>query len=502
MLEEYLSLFISETESYIKQLEKDLLTLEKDRKNRDVILEVFRILHTIKGMAQTMGFEELGNLAHSVEDLLTEPKTRGEIDGKTVEFLFIIVDYFSQVLKSIKNNAVLPPANELLTICEEIRQGKEVTLKRGTTEGPELGEIRIKMSKVDNLFNLTNELLIVRSRLVKLSSEIKNSELQNLTESAARLISSLQDEIMRLRMLPLSTVFEFFPRWLRDEAKKQDKEIEFVITGGELEVDRSIIDILKEPVMHLLRNALDHGIEKKGKITLSATREKEFIRISVSDDGKGIDSEEIRRLIVEKNLVDYNTAQSLGAGELYKFLLKPDFSTKKDVSKVSGRGIGLDIVNKFVKDLGGRLEIKSEKGRGSTFIIELPISLAVIRSFILGMDSQRYALPLNYVQETFYIDDKDIQTVYKHELIKLRNNILPLVRIPEKLNCVTKPGKKSVLVVDYEGKKRGFIVDEILNEDEIVVKKTDRFLPSSLFSGCSIYGDGKPILILDPRGFE
>jgi len=228
---------------------------------------------------------------------------------------------------------------------------------------------------------------------------------------------------------------------------------------------------------------------------LSATREKEYIRINVSDDGKGIDSEEIRRLIVERNLVDYNTAQTLELGELYRFLLRPDFSTKKDVSKVSGRGIGLDIVNKFVKDLGGRLEIKSEKGRGSTFIIELPISLAVIRSFILGMDSQRYALPLNYVQETFYIDDKDIQ-------IKLRNNILPLIRLPEKLNCVTKSGKKSVIVVDYEGKKRGFIVDEILNEDEIVVKKTDRFLPSSLYSGCSIYGDGKPILILDPRGFE
>lgn len=502
MSEEYLSLFISETESYIKQLEKELLVLEKDGKNRNSILEVFRILHTIKGMAQTMGFDELGNLAHSVEDLLTEPKTKGKIDGKTVEFLFIIVDYFSQFLKSVKNNVVAPPVIELLTICEDIKQGKEVTLKKGAVEGEGLGEIRVKMSKIDNLFNLTNELLIIKSRLVKLSSEIKNSELQNISENASRLISALQDEMMRLRMLPLSTVFEFFPRWLRDEAKKQDKEVEFVIIGGELEVDRSIIDILKEPIMHLLRNALDHGIEKKGKITLNATREKEIIRISVSDDGKGIDSEQIRRLIVERNIVDYKTAQTLGVDELYKFLLRPDFSTKRDVSKVSGRGIGLDIVNSFVKELGGRLEIKSEKGKGSTFIIELPISLAVIRALILSMDSQRYALPLNLVQETFYIDDNNIQTVCNHELIKLRNSILPLIRISEKLNCTTKLGKKSVVVVDYEGKKRGFIVDEILSEDEIVVKKTDRFLPSSLYSGCSIYGDGKPILILDPRGFE
>ncbi|MEO0094949.1 MAG: ATP-binding protein [candidate division WOR-3 bacterium] len=502
MLEEYLPLFISETETYIKQLEGELLTLEKDNKNHQAIIEVFRILHTIKGMAQTMGFEELGNLTHSVEDLLTEPKTRGVIDKKIVEFLFAIVDYFSQFLKSIKSKTALPSAAELLTICKEIKQGKEVIIKKKEIGAPEFGEIKIKISKIDNLFNLVNELLIIRSRLTKLASELANKELQELSGTAERLIFALQDEVMRLRMLPLSTVFEFFPRWIRDEAKHQEKEVEFEIIGGEIEVDRSIIDVLKEPVMHLLRNAIDHGIEKKGKITLSAVREKELIRISVSDNGKGIDPEQIRKLAIEKKLVDQETAHLLNKNDLYKFLLRPDFSTKKDVSTISGRGIGLDIVNSFVKELGGRLEIQSERGIGSTFIIELPISLAVIRAFILRVEKHRYALPLNYVQETFYIDDNIIQSVYKHELIKLRNSILPLVRLAEKLNCTTKSGKKSVVVIDYEGKKRGFIVDEIIAEDEIVVRKTDRLLPSSLYSGCSVYSDGKPILILDPRGFE
>ncbi len=303
MLEEYLSLFISETETYIMQLEKEVLALEKNNKKHDSILEVFRILHTIKGMAQTMGFEELGNLAHSVEDLLIEPKARGEIDKKVIEFLFIIIDYFSQFLKSLKNNATCPPAGELLGICEDIKQGKEVVLKKSITGGPEFGEIRIKISKIDNLFNLVNELLIVKSRLAKLSSKSTDGELLSLNETAGRLISVLQDEMMKLRMLPLSTVFEFFPRWLRDEAKKQNKEIELEIIGSELEVDRSVIDILKEPIMHLLRNALDHGIEKKGKIILHAQREKEFIRISVSDDGRGIDPDEIRRLAVKKILL-------------------------------------------------------------------------------------------------------------------------------------------------------------------------------------------------------
>ncbi|MGB9720241.1 MAG: chemotaxis protein CheA [bacterium] len=500
-MEEYLDLFISEIESYIRQLDKELLKLEKDNKNHNVILEVFRILHTIKGMAQTMGFEELGNLAHSVEDLLMEPKTKGEIDRRVVEFLFIITDYLKVFLQAVKKKGALPPAERLLESCRDLKDGKEITIGKSSAT-QEMGEIRIKIAKLDTLYNLSNELLIIRARLTKLNSEFPNAELQILSETAARLVTELQDEVGRLRMLPLSTVFEFFPRWLRDEAKKQDKEIDFVITGGEIEVDRSIIDILKEPVMHLLRNALDHGIEKKGKILLSAVRERELIRISVSDDGKGIDTDEIRRIAIERKLIDADAAQKLSNEDLYKFLLRPDFSTKKDVSAVSGRGLGLDIVHSLTVELGGRLEIKSEKGKGTTFTIDLPISLAVIRAIVFKLNGQRFALPLNYVQESFYLNEENIQKVCRRAIIRLRDHILPLVRIGEKLDCPVKPGKKSVIVVNIEGIKKGFVIDEIIDEQEIVVKKTDTLLPSSLYSGCSIYADGKPILILDPRGFE
>ncbi len=500
MMEEYLELFISETESYIRQLDKELLNLEKNNHNHAAILEVFRILHTIKGMAQTMGFEELGNLTHSVEDLLVEPKTAGEIGKQVIDFLFVITDFLKDYIRAVKDKSKGPSSGQLLTLCQDIKQGKDVTIEKSSTTR-EIGEIRIKMAKLDTLFNLTNELLIIRARLLKLSSELVSEEMQTLSETAARLITVLQDEVGRLRMLPLSTVFEFFPRWLRDEAKKQNKEVDFVITGGELEVDRSIIDVLKEPVMHLLRNALDHGIEKDGKISLSAMRERELIRISVADNGRGIDSDEIRKIAVERKLVDENTAQKMSNEDLYKFLLRPDFSTKKDVTTVSGRGVGLDIVRSLVVELGGRLEIRSEKGKGSTFTIELPISLAVIRALIFSMNGQRFAIPLSYVQESFYIDEKDIQKVYKHEIIKLRDSILSLIRVGEKLNCPAKSGKKSVIVINYEGTNRGFLTDEIIDEEEIVVKKTDKLLPASLYSGCSIYADGRPILILEPRGF-
>ncbi|MGQ9701433.1 MAG: chemotaxis protein CheA [bacterium] len=502
MMEEYLDLFISEIESYIKQLNHELLALEKNNKNHSAILEVFRILHTIKGMAQTMGFEDLGNLTHSVEDLLGEPKTKGEIDRRLIDFVFIITDFLTDFIYALKNKSKLPPANELLKTCQEIKDGKDVVFEKLTKTTQEIGEIKIKMAKLDTLFNLTNELLIIRSRLNKLSSEIGNTELQTLNETASRLITVLQDEVARLRMLPLMTAFEFFPRWLRDEAKRQDKEVDFQITGGELEVDRSIIEVIKEPIMHLLRNALDHGIEKRGKITLKATKEHEFIRISVIDNGRGIDTEEIRKLVVEMKLVDHTTAEKLSKNDLYKFLLRPDFSTKKEATKISGRGVGLDIVHSSVNELGGRLEIESEKGKGSVFTIELPISLAIIRAIIFGIDGQRFALPLNCVEETFYIDEKNVQKVFRHDLIKLRDNILPLIKIGERLNFPYKSGKKSVIVVDYEGKKRGFVTDEIFDEQEIVVKKIDQLLPGALYSGCSIFADGKPILILDPGGFE
>ncbi|MEO0141801.1 MAG: chemotaxis protein CheA [candidate division WOR-3 bacterium] len=501
-MEEYLELFISETESYIKQMNDQLLILEGNNRNKDSILEVFRILHTIKGMAQTMGFEEIATVSHKAEDLLGDAKSKGEINPRVLSFLFTVADYIANAVQMIKEKNPLPDPQQIVQVLEELARGKEIEFSGQGITTREISEIRIKTEKLDKLFNLTNELLITRSRLLMVSQKIGDSEMVDVCETAGRLISALQDEVMRLRMLPVSTVFDFFPRWVRDEAKRQNKEVDFVISGGELEVDRSIIDVLKEPIMHLLRNALDHGIEKKGRITLAAQKEKEFVRISVSDDGRGIDPEEIREKAIEKKIVEPMVAQRLTKDELYRLLLRPDFSTKKETTEISGRGIGLDIVYSTVTELGGRVEIASEKGKGSIFTIELPLSLAVQRAMVFALDGQRFAIPLNYITESFYIEESEIKTVYGRELIALRDDILPLVRPGNRLNCVSRPGRKSVIVVRYRNTQRGFVVDEIIAEDELVVKKIDPLLPGSLYAGCAIYADGKPILILEPRGFE
>ena len=501
-MENYLDLFISETEEYIRLLNKELLVLEADRKNSSSILGVFRVFHTIKGMAQTMGYDELGTLAHRLEDLLGDAKTKGEIDPPVLDFLFQAADFLTAYLAAIKGKFAPPDTAPMCELVGRIQKGESVALTTIGIQAKEISEIRIKMEKLDKLFNLANELMIAKSRLIKLSQNVQDRDLTSLTETSARLIATLQDEVMRLRMLPLSTVFDFFPRWLRDEAKRQEKEVDFEVVGGEIEVDRSIIDILKELLLHLIRNALDHGIRDRGKVTLNAVREREKIRISVIDNGPGIDPELIRQTAVEQGIFSSTEAKVLNRHDLFRLLTRPNFSTRREVSSISGRGIGLDIVDSMVTKLGGKLEISSEPDHGSAFTIELPLSLAVVRTMVFRLNGQRFAIPLSYVQETFYAEETAFKTVYHRELFPLREEILPLVRVGAKLNCPGKAGRKSVIVVQYQDIRRGFITDEIIDEEEIVAKKLDPLLPATLYSGCSIYSDGSPILILDPRGFE
>jgi len=507
MMEDYLELFISELEEYIKQLNKHLLKLETNNKDSEAISEIFRIFHTIKGMAQTMGFDGMAAMTHDIEDILQDAKRHSEINPRLVDFFFGVTDILTKSTEALRKKKELPEFSEFIDTIQKIKEGKEWTFIQDRTKAKELGEIRIKMKKLDTLFNLTNELMIIRSRISKLSRELGNSELVDLSENASRLISSLHDEVMRLRMLPLSTVFDFFPRWFRDEAKRQHKDVSLEIIGGEIEVDRSIIDVLKELLLHLLRNALDHGIEagnkkEKAKVVLKAEREREKIMISVIDNGRGIDVEEIKTKALEKGLVTEAELKYFTRSDFFRLLTRPDFSTREEVSTISGRGIGLDIVERTVVNFGGKLIIASEKGKGSSFTLELPLSLAVIRTMIFKLDGQRFALPLNHVQETFYVDENMIKSVYHRELFPLRNEILPLVRLGDRLGCAKKEGRKSVIVVQYQGKRRGYITDEIIDEDEIVIKRLDPLAESSLYSGCSIYADGLPILIIDPRGFE
>lgn len=506
-MEDYVKLFISEFEQYIKQLNHHLLVLEQNPGTLDSISEVFRIFHTIKGMAQTMGYDTLAQLSHRTEDVLGECKKQRMIAPHIVDLLFVIVDTLSESAETLKNNQKLPPVDEILIAIEKAQRGEVFHIRTGAVSTERLSEVRVKMEKLDTLFNLANELTISRSRLTALSQEINDDRLTNLSDTAAWIIASLQDEVMKLRMLPLSSVFEFFPRWFRDESRRLNKNVELVVIGADIEVDRSIIDQLKEPLMHLIRNALDHGIpetkkgkESPGKIEMKAIRERDRILVSVSDNGKGIDIEEVKKKAIQQGILTKEEAPHLNEYDVYHLLTHPDFSTRDQVSDISGRGVGLDIVAKTAEKLGGRLLISSEIDGGTCFTLDLPLSMAIVRAMIVRVNGQRFALPLTCVKETLYLDKDMIRKVYQRELLPLRDEILPLVRLDACVGCSSSSERQSLVVIEHGGKRRGVIADSIVDEEEIVVKPLDTLLESTLYSGCSIYADGHPILILDPRG--
>lgn len=508
-MERYIDLFVDELSEYVKQLNNHLLRLEKNNKDRKSIIELFRIFHTIKGMSQTMGYATLAEISHTAENLLEDAKERGVIQGHVIDTLFSVTEIFDRSATALRSGEALPSAQDMLTVLEHLKKGKALSYVSVPEAKKGVRDIRIKVEKLDTLFNLTNELMIMRSRINKISQMVGDPQLRNLSDMAARLISGLQDEVTKLRMLPLSTVFDLFPRWFRDEARRQKKDAELKISGAEIEVDRSVIETLREPLIHLVRNALDHGIDtqsgragKKGVVTLTAVREKDRIHISVHDNGRGLDPELIRRTAVKKKIITETESRRMTQEGLLRLTVRPDFSTRKEVTTLSGRGIGLDIVQSAVAKLGGRLQISSKKGDFTCFTLEVPVSLATVRAMIIRLNGQRFALPLSYVQETLYVSEESLKTVFHRELFPLRKELIPVVRLGERLGCVQSEGRKSLVIVQYGGKKRGFVADNIIDEDEIVVKNMGLLFTNPAYSGCSIYADGLPILILDPRGLE
>jgi two-component system chemotaxis sensor kinase CheA len=508
-MEHYIDLFVNELSEYVKQLNDHLLRLEKNSKDRKSIVELFRIFHTIKGMSQTMGYTTLAEISHTAESLLEDAKERGAMQGHVVDVLFAVTEIFERSATALRSGETLPPAQDVLTVLDQLKEGKIPSYEPQAETRRGIGDIHIKLTKLDRLFNLTNELTIMRSRINKISQVVGDPHLQSLSDTAARLISELQDEVVRLRMLPLSTVFDLFPRWFRDEAKRQKKDAELKISGAEIEVDRSVIETLREPLLHLVRNALDHGIDtqpkearKKGIVTLAAVREKDRIHISVRDNGRGLDPELIRRTAVRRKIVTEKESHRLTQESLLRLIVRPDFSTRETVTTLSGRGIGLDIVQSAVVRLGGRLHISSEKNDFTCFTLEVPVTLATVRAMIVRLNGQRFALPLSYIQETLYVSEESLRSVFHRELFPLREELIPVVRLSERLGCLQSEGRKSLIIVQYGGKKRGFLADSIVDEDEIVVKNTGSLFANPAYSGCSIYADGLPILILDPRGLE
>lgn len=372
--------------------------------------------------------------------------------------------------------------------------------------------LRVDIDRLDNLMNLVSELIIIKTRLDGMDEKTEGQKRREAVEYLERITSSLHDAVMKVRMVPIENVFNRFPRVVRDLARELSKNITLIIEGAETELDRTVIDEIGDPLIHLIRNSADHGIEipeerfRKGKpaqgtIKLKAYHDGNNVVIEISDDGRGINLNNVLKTAIDKGLVDRERAKNLKESEIISFLFEPGFSTKDMVTDISGRGVGLDVVKTKIESLGGGIEINTVPDQGTTFLIRLPLTLAIIQALMVMVGKEKYAIPLSAIKETVIVASKDIKKVQKNEVTLLRGNVIPILRLGEMLDVESNGSSEedlTVVIVKKGERDIGLVVDSLIGQQEIVIKSLGNFLKNIKFiAGATILGDGKVALILD-----
>ncbi|MFN2398255.1 MAG: chemotaxis protein CheA [Gemmatimonadaceae bacterium] len=530
----YAELFLTESREHLSAINDQLLELERAPGVAEPVNVIFRSVHTVKGMSATMGYSAVTSLAHALETLLDGMRAEQEpATGEIIELLFKAVDLLESVVElavqgrdgEIEVDQLVAQLSEILPFrtaagpaagaamqTETAANGTAYARGEPSVSGRETNQIRharIDVRRLDNLMNLIGELVIAKGGIVQIAERMTDPALGEAISQASKLIAQLQHEIVESRLVPAVQVFNRFPRMVRDSARALGKQVDFVLEGQDLELDRSVLDEIGDPILHLLRNAIDHGIEmpverqeagkpSAGRVVLSATRERSAIAIRVSDDGKGIDRARVLRRAYDLGLADSSKTE-LTDDEIMRLVAKPGFSTADRVTNISGRGVGVDIVNSRVRALGGTLEIRSAKGQGTTVTLRLPLTLAIVRALLARVDNETYAIPLTHVNSTVELDRQSTQRMKGKDMLVMRDHVLPLIRFREiaRLPIGDDRGKQ-VIVLELGERRAGLVVDELTGQQEIVVKQFDGVRDAvPVFSGATILGDGEPALIVD-----
>lgn len=656
-INQYLEIFIEEAQEHLQNLNQNLLELENNPNDNNILNEVFRSAHTLKGMAGTMGYDSMMNLTHNMENILDAVRKgtlninsgildvlfecldfleesvnyiseNGKENGKSIEplkkkllnlmsnsssesdqiqtssnnlddFKFnqydesVIAQALAQGMKVFRIEVILAkdcmlksarafvvfkslekyaeifkssPAvediedekfdrsfkialitsedkekikNDLMNISEieevNIEQykgsvstqtvsSKEVAATVEVKEEHEESEdthvkknkmgktVRVDINRLDNLMNLVSELIIIKTRLEGIDSDSKDQNMSEAVEYLERITTNLHDAVMKVRMVPIERVFNRFPRMVRDLSRELNKEVNLTISGEETELDRTVIDEIGDPLIHLIRNAIDHGIESKyeresskkeatGNIYLRAYQDGNSVVIEVEDDGKGIDIYKVKKKAIDNKLVSPSEADGMTDKDAIELLFHPGFSTADVISDISGRGVGLDVVKTKIESLGGTVEVESFKGKGSKFIIRLPLTLAIIQALLVTVGSEKYAIPLNSIKEITSIEKDKIRNIQGQEVILYRNSVLPIVKLADKLDVKDyneDENELTVVIVKKGDKFTGFIVENLIGQQEIVIKSLGKYLAGiKNIAGATILGDGQVALIVD-----
>lgn len=379
--------------------------------------------------------------------------------------------------------------------------------------------VRVDIEKLDDLMNLVSELIIAKNGLVSVTGAVAAQEqtFNEQIEYLERITTNLHESVMKVRMVPIESVVNRFPRMIRDLSKKLNKEMELIMTGEDTELDRTVIDEIGDPLMHMLRNAADHGLESTidrlklgkpqvGTIRLDAYQDGNNVTIEVSDDGAGVDVEKIKRKAIEKGTLTEEQAEYMSEKEAIDLLFQPAFSTAEKISDVSGRGVGLDVVKNKIEGLGGDVEVVTKLGEGTTFIVRLPLTLAIIQALMVDVSGEKYALPLNSIVTVEEILPEDIKYVHTKEVINLRGTVIPLVRLNEVLDIEPLSEEEDgldddtiiVVIVKKGDRQAGLVIDKLLGQQEIVIKPLGKFIRvPKMISGATILGNGEVALIID-----
>jgi len=399
--------------------------------------------------------------------------------------------------------------SEVKSALVEQEQVRELRKKRvAASVGEGASSIRVASHKLDSLVNLVGELVTVQARLSQLSAQRNDTDLTLVSEEVERLTAELRDNAMGMRMLPIGTIFAKFKRLVRDLSTELGKEVNFTTSGEETELDKTVIDKLGDPLVHLIRNSIDHGIESpdarkaagkpaEGTIRLTAEHSGANVLISVSDDGAGLDTEAIRSRAIEKGLISPDAAMS--EKDLFELILTPGFSTAKSISKVSGRGVGMDVVTSSIESFGGTVEIASVRGRGTTITLKLPLTLAIIDGLLVTISDEFFVIPLNAVVECIELSDEDRRHTHGRNLARVREEIVPYIPLREAFALGGgKPSIEQVVVTEVGERRIGFVVDKVVGQHQTVIKNMGKFLRHvDGVSGATIMGDGTVALILD-----
>ena len=518
----YAKLFLSESREYLSEINSALLELERGASDA-AVARLFRAVHTMKGMGAAMGYTSVSELSHELETLLD--KLRGGSIAVTpviMDALFGGADALEQAVDLV--TAPIPHQLEVKEIITRIRQAGEQDSQTFTAEfaiprkdksessapvQKPARHIRIDARRLDTLMNVAGELVIARDRIAQISERLGDEELVEATRHASQIVANLQNEIMTSRMVPVWQVFERFPRVVRDTARSLGKEVEFKIEGKEIELDRSMLDEMGEPVLHLLRNSLDHGIElpadrvKAGKprvatLILTAERDRATVLIRVTDDGRGIDQARVLPRAKQLGIVEQAT-NKLSEQELVAIISRPGFSTAEKVTDISGRGVGFDIVANKVRTLGGSLEVHTDAGLGTSVSMRLPLTLAISRALLARVENEIYAIPLTHVVETFALSQPMLLEVKGKEVVAIRDDVFPAIRLRDRVGLPAATGSGGqIVLIELAERRAALIVDEFVGQQEIVMKQFDGVTGSrTLFSGATILGDGAPALIID-----